>query len=208
MKFFGILITIINTQLCLGQFKVTKLEKSNIPNNVQFSGNIIQAVRWTDKTGDNIVILSLTGKSRSKDAPDDGYNDGAIYAYHYLVSQDSMRLTWKIYDFIKECPVDMFLYFVDKSFAVTDLNVDGKAEVWVMYKVSCQGDVSPIPMKIVMYQDNRKYTVRGVTRVQLSPNEYIGGEFTYDHAFKSAPDVFRDYAAKLWSKHKIEKWEQ
>jgi hypothetical protein len=29
----------------------------------------------------------------------------------------------------------MDLYFVDKRFAVTDLNKDGKAEVWIMYKI-------------------------------------------------------------------------
>jgi len=102
----------------------------------------------------------------------------------------------------------MILYFVDKTFAVTDLNKDGKAEVWIMYKVSCQGDVSPIPMKIIMYQDNKKFAVRGTARVKVSANEYIGGEFTFDEIFKSAPTEFRQYAENLWKKHKAETWNE
>ena len=171
-------------------------------------GNFVQAVRWTDNTGDNIVILTLTGKTQRKNAPDDGYSDGALYVYHYLVSSDSTTRTWRIYDYVKECPVDMFLNFVDKTFTVTDLNKDGKAEVWVMYKVSCQGDVSPVPMKIIMYQDNKKFSVRGTTRVKVSATDYMGGAYSFDEAFKNAPAEFRQYAAKLWKQHKTETWSQ
>ena len=206
MKIPGLLFSLILTQTCLAQFKVTKLDKNSIPKDIQYTGNIVQAVRWIDNTGNNIVILTATDKTQSKNAPDEGYSDGALYAYHYLVSGDSIKQTWKVYDYVKECPVDMFLYFVDKTFGVTDLNKDGKAEVWMMYKVSCQGDVSPIPMKIIMYQDNKKFAVRGTTRT--SANEYMGGEFTFDDAFKNAPVEFRQYAEKLWKQHKVETWKQ
>jgi hypothetical protein len=208
MKIFGLFLSLILTQTCLAQFKLTKLDKNSIPKSIQYIGNIVDAVRWTDNTGDNIVILTSTDKTQSENAPDDGYSDGALYAYHYLVSGDSIKQTWKVYDYVKECPVDMFLYFVDKTFAVTDLNKDGKAEVWVMYKVSCQGDVSPIPMKIIMYQDNKKFAVRGTTRVKVSATDYLGGEYSFDEAFKNAPAEFRQYAEKLWKQHKIETWEQ
>ena len=204
MKITGLLLFLILTQACFAQFKMTKLDKNSVPKNIQYTGNIVQAVRWTDNTGDNIVILTLTGKTRSKNAPDDSYSDGALYVYHYLVSSDSTTRTWRIYDYVKECPVDMFLNFVDKTFAVTDLNKDGKAEVWIMYKISCQGDVSPVPMKIIMYQDNKKLSVRGTTRVKVSATDYMGGEYSFDDAFKNAPVEFRQYAEKLWKHHKTE----
>jgi hypothetical protein len=204
MKIFGLLLSLILTQTCLAQFKLTKLDKNSIKKGIQYTGNIIEAVRWTDNTGDNIVILTVTDKTQSKNAPDNGHSDGALYAYHYLVSSDSIKQTWKVYDYVKECSVDMFLYFVDKTFAVTDLNKDGKAEVWIMYKVSCQGDVSPIPMKIIMYQDDKKFAVRGTTRVGNS----MGGEYSFDDVFKKAPAEFRQYAEKLWKKHRVETWEQ
>lgn len=208
MKIFGLLLSLILTQTCFGQFKLTKLDKNSIPKSIQYTGNIKQAVRWTDNTGDNIVILTLTDKTQNKTAPDDGYSDGALFAYHYLLSGDSAKQTWKVNDYVKECPVDMFLYFVDKTFAVTDLNKDGKAEVWIMYKVSCQGDVSPIPMKIIMYQDNKKYAVRGTTRTKVSATDYMGGEYSFDEAFKNAPSEFKQYAEKLWKQNRNEKWGQ
>jgi hypothetical protein len=208
MKILGLFISLFLTQTCLAQFKLTKLDKNSIPKTIKYAGNIVQAVRWKDSSGDNIVILSLTDITKSKNAPDDGYSDGALYAYHYLISDDSLTQTWKVYDNVKECPVDMFLYFIDKSFTVTDLNKDGKAEVWIMYKVSCQGDISPIPMKIIMYQDNKKFAVRGTTKIRLSGKAYMGGEFTFDEAFKSAPVEFRLYAEKLWKQHRMETWKQ
>ena len=206
MKIIGLLVSLILTQTCFAQFKLAKLDKKSIPKSIQYKGKIVEAVRWTDNTGDNIVILTATGQTQSKNAPDDSYSDGALYAYHYLVSADSTMQTWKVSDYVKECPVDMFLYFVDKTFAVTDLNNDGKAEVWIMYKVSCQGDVSPIPMKIIMYQDDKKFAVRGTTKVKVSATDYMGGEYSFDEAFKNAPVKFRQYAERLWKEHKIETW--
>jgi hypothetical protein len=205
MKILGLIVSFILTQTCLAQFKLTKLDKNSVPKNIQYAGNIVEAVRWTDNTGDNIVLLTIN-KSQSKSAPDDSYSDGALYVYHFIVLGDSTKPTWRVYDYVKECPVDIILYFVDKTFAVTDLNKDGKAEVWIMYKVSCQGDVSPIPMKIIMYQDNKKFAVRGTTRVKLSATDYMGGEYSYDEAFKNAPAEFRQYAEKLWKQHKTETW--
>jgi hypothetical protein len=208
MKNLGLLISIILTQTCLAQFKLTRLDKNSIPNSIHYTGVMEQAIRWTDNTGDNIVILTLTEIKQSNNAPDDGYSGGALFAYHFLPSGDSANQTWKVYDYVKECPVDMFLYFVDKAFSVTDLNNDGKAEVWIMYKVSCQGDVSPVPMKIIMYQDNKKFTVRGTTRVKGSEKEYLGGTYSFDEAFRNAPAEFRQYAAKLWKQHQEETWKQ
>jgi len=38
----------------------------------------------------------------------------------------------------------------------------------------------------------------------VSTNSHIGGEFTFDDAFKAAPAVIRQYAEKLWKQQKIE----
>ena len=205
MKTFGLLLSLFLTHTCFGQFNLSKLDKNSIPTGIRYKGNVEQAVRWTDKTGDNIVILTKE-IPRSINAPDDDFSDGALHAYHYLISGDSIRHTWSVFDYVKTCDVDMFLYFIDKTFTITDLNKDGKAEVWIMYKVSCQGDVGPVPMKIIMYQDNKKFAVRGTTRVKVSATEYVGGEFTYDEAFKNGPAEFRQYAENLWKQHKTETW--
>lgn len=76
-----------------------------------------------------------------------------------------------------------------------------------MYKTVCHGDVSPVTMKIIMYEGNKKYAVRGDTRVSVSEGHTMGGEYTFDDAFKNGPAAFREYAKKLWAKNVVEKWE-
>jgi hypothetical protein len=208
MKLFVFFLIFIFPMTCLAQPKLTQLTKSTLPKDIKYSGNIVQAVRWTDSTGNNIVLLTKDDKVQSKNALDEGYSEAALYAYHFLVSDNITRQTWRLYDYVKECPVDLFLDYVNKTFAVTDLNKDGKAEIWLMYKVSCQGDVSPIPMKIIMYEDDKKHAVRGTTQVQVSGTEKAGGEFSFDEPFKKASSAFREYAEKLWKRHKVETWGQ
>lgn len=197
---------VILTHATYSQVAITKLDAKSIPAAIKYTGHIVDAVRWADSSGEHIVITSETGPTPNKSSEDDG-SDAALYAYHYLVSPDSLQLTWRIYDFIKDCSVDIKASFVKNTFAVTDLNHDGKAEVWVVYKTVCHGDVSPLTMKIIMYEDNKKYAIRGSTRVQPAPGQTMGGEYTFDNAFKNGPEVFREYAKKLWAKNVVEKWD-
>lgn len=73
-----------------------------------------------------------------------------------------------------------------------------------MYKTVCHGDVSPSNMKIIMYENNKKYAVRGTSRVKVSVNQYEGGEYTFDESFKQGSEIFRNYALQLWKKNLIE----
>lgn len=202
---FPLLLFLVH--LATGQVKTVRLDKTSIPRGIQYTGHIVDAVRWTDSLGGHIVVTTETGITTSKNALDEGYRDAALYAYHYAVKGDSLQLTWKVYDFTKECPVDIKANYIKNSFAVTDLNKDGKAEVWLMYKTVCHGDVSPSNMKIIMYEAGKKYAARGTNRVKYSEKEYTGGEYSFDEAFKAAPPAFREYAAALWKKHIMETWD-
>lgn len=189
------------------QVSVKKLDKASIPKTFKYSGILKNAVTWKDSSGTHYVITTETGNVASKVEPEAGNHDADLFAYHYLSTKDSLRLTWKVFDFIKDCPVDLDASFIKNSFAVTDLNKDGQAEVWLMYKTACRGDVSPSDMKIIMYEKDKKYAVRGTNKVKVSEKEYYGGEYTYDAAFKSAPEVFRSYAKTLWQKNIMETWD-
>ena len=189
-----------------GQINTTTLDTTNLPNGVKYQGNIKTAVSWTDKLGDNIVITTETGETISKAAPSDDFRDAALYAYHFIVDKDSANLTWKVYDFIKECPVDMEANFVKNTFQVTDLNNDGISEVWLMYKTVCHGDVSPYDMKIIMYQGQQKFAMRGQNKVQVSDKEFIGGDYKFDKAFIDGHTKFRDFAKKLWDNNIMQTW--
>jgi hypothetical protein len=212
-KYIVTLLLVINyTSFGYGQlFKspvaklaVSHLNKVNLPTSISYNGNLVKAVKWKDKTGDNIVLLTVTNKTETPNAYDKDTKDAALYAYHFIIKKDSIIKSWRVYDFVKSCFADIFLNFVENSFAITDLNKDGYAEVWMMYQNSCRSDVSPISMKIIMYENNKKFALRGETKVKTNKTDYIGGTFTLNQAFKQAPVSFRRYALQLWNKHKAE----
>lgn len=191
-----------------GQLKIYKVDSANLPLKIKYEGHLINAVKWNDKLGLNYLITSETGNIQSKTINEEGYKDAALYAYHYIIKTDSLHLTWRLYDYNKECPLDLALYFLNNTFAITDLDKNAIAEVWMMYKNYCTGDVSPSPTKIIMYEGTKKYALRGESKVKFSATEFVGGNFVLDENFKKGKLVFREFAEKLWAKNKVEKWER
>ena len=157
-------------------------------------GKILKEVPYKDSRGDNIVILSRSdrdGVTRSSD----------LYAYGYTNDGSSPSLSWKMYDYIHECPVDLTADFSGQSPIITDLDKNGISEVWLVYYIGCRGDISPDTMKIIMYEGNKKYALRGETYLAFDGTE-MGGKYKADPAFDAAPAAFRQYADKLWQKYK------
>lgn len=191
-----------------GQNKITvsKIDIDKISNQIKYKGKIKNAITWKDKLGKNIVLTCETGEFATKKSENEG-RDAEIYAYHYILSKNSIKENWKIYDFIKDCPVDIEASFIKNTLNITDLNNDGIAEIWVMYKTACHGDVSPCEMKIIMHQGKNKHAMRGENRVKVSKDEYYGGKYTFDKAFNESSPVFREYAKKMWFKNINQKWE-
>jgi hypothetical protein len=209
MKHLFLLLTALFLErACFAQFNIAKPDSASLPKGIVFKGHIVNTASWVDSLGENVVILTETGEYQSTTIKnDDSYRDAALYAYHYLIQKDSVKLLWRVYDFTKECPVDLYANFIKNTFAVTDLNHNGKAEIWLMYKTVCHGDVSPSTMKIIMYEGDQKFAVRGMNKVRPSANEFVGGEYSFDDAFKTGPEVFRQYAQQLWQKNIMETWE-
>jgi hypothetical protein len=199
-----ILILILFCNVAYGQIKVTKLSKAAIPKFVPYTGRLINAVSYADKEGSHLVLTTETGERQVGGVDDGSYREADLYAYQYNLTGTKYELKWKVHDFIKECPVDITANYVPGTFAVTDLNKDGKAEVWLMYRTVCKGDVSPSDMKIIMYEGVKKYAVRGVTKIKVSNTAYTGGTYAFDTAFKGAAKVYRDYATNLWKKNVYE----
>lgn len=211
MKTYNVLFLFIMalslTSFGQNKLSVINLDTTKLSNKIKYTGKIRNAVSWSDKLGDNIVITTETGKTKSKSAESEDFRDAEIYAYHYIVGKDSTYLTWKVYDFIKECPLDLEASFIKNTFQVTDLNNDGIAEIWLMYKTVCHGDVSPYTMKIIMYQGQQKYAMRGLNKVKVTETEFFGGDYKFDKAFTDGPSVFSNFAKKLWEKNIMQTWE-
>jgi len=181
--------------------RVTKADIESLPQETRNKGKIIDAVRWTDDDGEHTLVTTETGEIGGAEHT----KSAGLFAFHYLSRQNKNELTWKMNDAIKDCPVDVEVGFVRNTFAVTDIDKNGKAEIWLMYTTACRGDVSPANMKIIMYESGKKYAARGTNKVKISDTESEGGEYVFDDAFKNAPSAFRHYADKLWQKNILQK---
>lgn len=209
---FGLTLASSLTSFGQRQISVQQLELSQLPERIKLEGNVYNAVRYSDNLGDNIVITTQTGVYHSKKFKHE--NEGAdaeLFAYHFLIKNDSAVQTWKVYDYISDCPVDLEATFIKNTFQVTDLNNDGVAEVWLMYKTVCHGDVSPCDMKIIMYQGKQKFAMRGQNKVFMGTDsngvdQFIGGDYKYDVAFANGPKAFLVFARKLWENNIMQKW--
>ena len=207
------LTVLISLTLCgQGQISVEQPDLANLPQGIDYDGKIKTAVRWVDSLGDNIVILSETGIHQNKKFKheSDGL-DAELFAYHFIVRGDSAFQTWRVYDFISDCPVDIEAKFINNSFQITDLNQDGVGEIWTMYKTACKGDVSPSDMKIIMYHGQQKFALRGQNKVFEGTDDkgihhYGGGEYKYDKAFAEGPKEFLEFAKELWDKNIMQTW--
>lgn len=205
MKAFKLLTLILISQASVAQIKVTKLAKADIPASVKYVGHIVDAVKFNDADGEHLVITTETGQIPSKTKDSDG-RDADLWAYCYKMTDGTPASEWQMHDFVHDCGEDIVCRYQPNTFAVTDLDNDGKAEVWLMYRIACRGDVSPALMKVIMHQATKKYAARGTVKTLIGPKSYMGGTYAFDEAFKTSPEVFRNYAADLWKKNMLENW--
>lgn len=180
--------------------------KNDLPSDIKYQGNIVTGKRWSDKNGENIIILTTTKEHGSKKKGYD-YEESRskeLYGYQYVNKSDGWSQLWKINDFINDCPLDLTLDFFGGSLTVTDLNNNGVAETTFLYKMSCRGDVSPCDMKLMMHEGDDKYAIRGTMKLFVD-GKWWGGDYKVDKSFNDAPSGFLDYAKEQWNKFKTEK---
>jgi len=200
MKKLYVALLFFLTQCTPASISVIDLKQKDIPAAIKYKGDVENVAKFTDKEGDHFVITTTDEGVKKVDGEDD-YRTASLYAYCYNINGGQYNPAWHLYDFADDCQEDIEAVYKPNSFAITDLDHNGVAEVWLMYITACKGDVSPSDMKIIMHEGNKKYAVRGTTRVRVNATDYIGGEYSFDAAFKVAPDSFRKYAENLWKKN-------
>ena len=178
------------------------MDTTALPKEIKHKGSIDTAVKYTDNEGQHILITS-----EDADIDGDRLTGVYLYAYCYKLTGGKWHLEWQMQDMVNQCEEDVAGDFLPNTFAVTDVNHDGKAEVWLMYRLACRGDVSPSDMKVIMHDGNKKYAMRGGSKVKVNATDYYGGDYKFDDAFKNGPAIFRQHAQQLWEKNKNENFD-
>ena len=156
-------------------------------------GSVVASKSCTDRLGSGEVVLVEEREREYACGGDAPCRDKYIHAYRFADDEQ----VWQIYDYVDDCPLALNVEFFPDALRITDLDGDGLNEIWVAYRLGCRGDVSPIDMKIIMYEGRKKYAIRGTQRISIDTIDE-GGEYKMDAAFREGPESFRMYGWKLW----------
>lgn len=170
-------------------FEELTFEKAKMPTQIKaYKGSIVDGKHWKDKNGDNYFILTFEDKT---------YNDreGTAsltgHGYHFCNNNtDEYSLVRVFNDFVKDCEFDLAFQFKEDYFTVQDLNNNQYGEVTVVYTVDCASDVSPLTMKLLLFENGEKYAIRGTTKDMYGN----GGDMVVDKSFKSAENILKSNA--------------
>ena len=147
-----------------------KIAIADIPPSITIKGKALEAWKWSDKLGENILITSADAPHDEKDKDGEIAQSAEIHAYHYAKKDGDYEQVWFINDNVTSCPVDITCEFIPGSATVTDLDKNGIAEIKVQYTLACRGDVSPATMKLVLYENGVKYALMGSRWLSYSPD--------------------------------------
>lgn len=172
---------------------------SKIPGEIKYQGSVIAMAKWEDKLGENLLFVTETAENSNEDT-----RSKELYGYHYILNDDGAEQLWRIYDFIKDCPVDLTLSYLDKSLEITDLDSNGIAESTFIYRMGCKGDVSSDDSKLIMHEGKEKYAIRGIMDMTLNGKSYQKGEMNLDPSYNNASVSFKEYSISKWNKFKTD----
>lgn len=215
MKASIILFTVLLTINSYAQFNLRRVSPTDLPKNIQDAENISLALRWSDTLGDNIVIITKKimktddedrsiyhGPNGNFNNPEDGRDKNNLsvdrqtmpfFAYHFTIVNDSAVLNWKLMSIPKGCEGEDGNHMKHWC-VVTDLDQNAIAEVWLISKGACIDDADGGKMRIVMCQDEYRYTMSGPILSQSSLTKNM------DNNFRHSPEIFRNYALELWER--------
>lgn len=183
-------------------FERLSFDAESLPESLEYRGKITTGAKWRDTRGENVLILTQTGAFPSTDPKCDECRSAELYGHHFVLSGGAWTQLWRITDFVRDCPFDLYAGFVGESLTLTDLDQNGVAETTFQYTLACRSDVSPATRKLLMHQGAAKYAIRGTTDLakKTGQAEYGGGERNVDPAFEKAPPALRAHAQEQWDR--------
>ncbi len=151
-------------------------------------------LRFTDKSGQHVVRFVLGAEKKKKGEGDSIERSRELVVTHSVGKKE----VWRARDFVQQCEFDLSLEVLEGSIRLTDLDDDGEPEISFLYRLGCRSDVSPLTVKLLLYEGSTKYALRGESRERVGEHELAGGDFKVDPAFEQAPRPFVEFAKAQW----------
>jgi len=180
-----------------------KLEE--IPVELAFKGELVDAWWWNDLNGENYFLRTL--EEEESETMDEEYGTGEmafytrnLHAYHYVLTEEKSELILlrELLDFEKECEFDLKVEHIP-SVSFNDADQDNYGEITFGYMLACRSDVSPSTFKVFTFENGDKYGLRG-----SSETMGYGGDYDVGDEFNSVPDSLLSNAISYWEENKVE----
>jgi hypothetical protein len=194
LKFTLIVLISVNSfaqKIAVQNIPAESLKKFNIR-----GVEVEKKFQFNDKNGLNYIIATTEENTK------DDYTTRKLWVEHFIEKETKgIKLLREITDFERDCPVDNQLSLIKDSFIVSDLDKNGYAEIFFLYKTGCKGDVSPSGLKLMVIENGNKAAIRGkmVIKEFKTPRE-----MTPDMAFKNLPKIIQEKAYALWTQFENE----
>lgn len=154
-------------------------EVTHIPAGISMQGKLLQALRWQDKSGENLLLLSQAeGDFQPSEDGSDDVRDAHVYAAHYVLSADKPKRLWLLQDGEEQCIFDVTARFDPAATRVVDLDGDGLMETILAYSLTCTSDVSPHGYKLILHSGKAKYGLRGLDRFGVTWRDTDTGQIS------------------------------
>ncbi|MBE9608373.1 M949_RS01915 family surface polysaccharide biosynthesis protein [Chitinilyticum piscinae] len=157
---------------------IRHLKQTELPAGVELRGKLVDALRWQDADGDNLLLLSEWNEEGkvTEEAPD-GSRSAYLAAAHYQLGGAKPRRLWLLNDSVQDCGFDVAAAFDLSATRVVDADGDGRAETLLGYSMTCTSDVSPYTYKLITHAGAQKYALRGLDRYGVLYRDEETGEF-------------------------------
>ncbi len=180
------------------KFEMLTFDKSVLSKLNGIEGNFLYGYKWKDKMGVNLLIFTTEDKFVPSNDGGMGNNYTYLKVYHFAGTDDDYSLVRLVQDGATACPADPFALenkFYENSISITDLNENGYAEITFMYYLLCASELTPVPTKLIMLENNEKFAIRGNSYI---PDFQMGGDKNLD--LGNADQVLKDFANETWDK--------
>ena len=174
---------------------------------ISLAAPLVKGVAFNDVKGGHLLLLTKLS-SPSKNKPDPHRMERhELKAIHFKKTTKGWLQEWAITDYV-DCPgLDSEANFYLDQVSITDVNNDGHAEVSVPYNLFCGGGVDSKTIKIIMRTENKKFALRGKSKIVLPGQESFGGEMELDALLKKNKNaVYRDHLIRIWNDICVEKY--
>lgn len=170
---------------------LTPVSRAQLPPQLKPLSELVRAVRWSDRAGDNVVAFSR--------ALDEKRGDARLKVELWSAKAGRGRVLRTLKDAELGCEFDLYAEFIDAALGVTDLDADGIAELSFAYRTTCTSDVSPFALKLFLLEQGAKYALRGTTQVDTGGGELVGGDKRADPALARLPAFVR-HMDQIWTR--------